>query len=90
MIARKNSPVGETPPFATEARSKAHGEFDQVLGSCGRSEQEIRDYARARPELRHAMLDLPADGVTGTAARYVRYVASLMSRDPSVPGTAGR
>jgi predicted nucleotide-binding protein (sugar kinase/HSP70/actin superfamily) len=62
-----------------EAKAKARTEFAQALAATGRSIDDIRGYVDAHPILRRPFYQVPhVDGMTGTAAMFVRHVSDLM------------
>jgi predicted nucleotide-binding protein (sugar kinase/HSP70/actin superfamily) len=66
-----------------EARSKCKNEFAAALESTGRSLEDIRSFVSSRPDLQRPLMHLPKiKGVVGTAARFVRYVGSVMNGKP--------
>lgn len=64
----------------TEAKRRAQKEFDDALTSTGLTLVEIRDYLDAHPQMRRATYRVPEGGATGTAAKLVLHVATLMRR----------
>jgi len=64
-----------------EAKGRARAEFDRCIAQTGRTLDEIRAYCVRHPELRKPLQQIPAyPGVTGRAANFVLYVASLMEK----------
>jgi predicted nucleotide-binding protein (sugar kinase/HSP70/actin superfamily) len=62
-----------------EARAKARLEFETVLRSTGKRLEDIREYVAENPELRRPFYHVPHyEGVTGTAACFVRHVSGRM------------
>jgi len=62
-----------------EAKAKARTEFAQTLAATGKSIDDIRGYVDAHPILRRPFYQVPhVDGMTGTAAMFVRHVSDLM------------
>jgi predicted nucleotide-binding protein (sugar kinase/HSP70/actin superfamily) len=79
-----------------EAKAKARLEFAQTLTATGKSLDDIRSFVDRHPVLRSPFYHVPhRDGMTGTAAMFVRHVADLMegrvrfTRLPR-PATRGR
>jgi predicted nucleotide-binding protein (sugar kinase/HSP70/actin superfamily) len=79
-----------------EAKAKARTEFAQTLAATGKSLDDVRRYVDAHPILRRPFYQVPhVDGMTGTAAMFVRHVSDLMdgkarfSKLPA-PRTRGR
>jgi predicted nucleotide-binding protein (sugar kinase/HSP70/actin superfamily) len=65
-----------------EAKVKAKNEFARVLEESGRSLDEIRAYVEAHPEMQRPAWKIPHHkGIIGTAANFVKQVASLMDAD---------
>jgi predicted nucleotide-binding protein (sugar kinase/HSP70/actin superfamily) len=77
-----------------EAKVKARAEFAQALSATSKSLDTIRSFVDAHPVLRHPFYRVPhPDGMTGTAAQFVRHVADLMegrAAFSTVPGPAAR
>ena len=61
----------------TEAKKKASREFEETLVKSGMTVAKVRDYEKRFPELRRAGYRIPHGGVAGTAANYVRHLATL-------------
>jgi predicted nucleotide-binding protein (sugar kinase/HSP70/actin superfamily) len=61
----------------SEAKKKASREFEETLEKTGMTVAKVRDYEKRFPELRRAGYRIPHDGVAGTAANYVRHLATL-------------
>lgn len=62
----------------TEAKKRAAREFAEALEETGLTVDKIRAYEQNHPELRRATYRVPHNGVAGTAANYVRHVASRL------------
>jgi hypothetical protein len=64
-----------------DAKAAARAEFDESLSRTGRTLDEVRAFVADHPELRRPSHRVPHhDGVAGTAANFVLYVADLMRR----------
>ncbi len=61
----------------TEAKKKASREFEETLEKTGMTVAKVRDCEKRFPELLRAGYRIPHDGVAGTAANYVRHLATL-------------
>jgi predicted nucleotide-binding protein (sugar kinase/HSP70/actin superfamily) len=59
----------------TEAKKRAHAEFEGVMEKTGLTEKKIRAYEAKHPELRRATYNVPHRGYAGTAANYVMHLA---------------
>jgi predicted nucleotide-binding protein (sugar kinase/HSP70/actin superfamily) len=59
----------------TEAKKRAHAEFESVMQKTGLTEQRIRKYESQHPETRRATYYIPHHGYAGTAANYVMHLA---------------
>jgi predicted nucleotide-binding protein (sugar kinase/HSP70/actin superfamily) len=65
-----------------EAKVKAKNEFARVLQETGRTLEDIRAYVEAHPEMRRPTWNIPhCHGVIGTAANFVKQVATMMDAD---------
>jgi predicted nucleotide-binding protein (sugar kinase/HSP70/actin superfamily) len=65
-----------------EAKVKARAEFDRVLGSTGKSLQDIKDYVVEHGELRRPFYHVPhREGIAGEAAQFVLHVSDRMDED---------
>lgn len=77
-----------------EAKAKARLEFGQALTATGKSLDDIRSFVDTHPVLRSPFYHVPhLDGMTGTAAMFVRHVADLMDgrvRSNPLPKPAAR
>jgi len=63
-----------------EAKVKARQEFEQALGSTGKSLDEIKSYVADHPELRQLFYPMPhREGITGMAANFVLHVNDLIN-----------
>ncbi|MFM8900365.1 MAG: hypothetical protein ACKOF9_10530, partial [Burkholderiales bacterium] len=60
----------------TEAKKRAHREFEQVLERTGLSMNELREAVDADPRLKMATYRVPRHGMVGTAANLALHVAS--------------
>jgi predicted nucleotide-binding protein (sugar kinase/HSP70/actin superfamily) len=84
----------------TEAKKRAHREFEGVLEATGLTLDEVRACVAARPAMRLATYPIPHKGLAaGTAANLVLHVAELMGRrarsadlssDPSSNGSRAK
>lgn len=62
-----------------EAKFKAKEEFARILAETGHSLDEIQTFVDDHPKLKEPFYRIPHyDGVSGTAANYVRHVAECM------------
>jgi hypothetical protein len=59
----------------TEAKRRAHAEFQQVMEKTGLTLESIEKYERKHPEVRRASYRVPHLGYAGTAANYVAHLA---------------
>ena len=59
----------------TEAKKRAHSEFEHVLRETGLTVEAIRWYEKLHPELRRATYKVPHKGYAGMAANYVLHLA---------------
>ncbi|MBT9589145.1 hypothetical protein IV102_37805 [bacterium] len=59
----------------TEARRRAHAEFEEVLARTGLTIEAIRRYERSHPEVTKANYRIPHAGCAGMAANYVLHLA---------------
>jgi predicted nucleotide-binding protein (sugar kinase/HSP70/actin superfamily) len=59
----------------TEAKKRAHAEFEGVMEKTGLTDKKIRAYEAKHPELRRATYNVPHRGYAGTAANYVMHLA---------------
>ncbi|HYD16751.1 MAG TPA: activator of (R)-2-hydroxyglutaryl-CoA dehydratase [Candidatus Nanoarchaeia archaeon] len=63
-----------------EAKVKARTEFEQAVASTGKRLDDIREYVKEHPELRHVFYPVPhRHGVAGVAANFVLHVNDLMN-----------
>lgn len=63
----------------TEAKMKAHAEFDQCLQASGKRLKDIQSYVEDHPELRSPLYEVPrTQGVAGVAANFVLHVSQRM------------
>ena len=63
----------------TEAKVKAHAEFDRCLEACGEGLESIRAYVDEHPELRSPLYHVPRHrGIAGVAANFVLHVSRRM------------
>ena len=61
----------------TDAKVRAHAEFEQALIDTGLSLARVREIEVAHPEVRRAGYQVPHANYAGTAADYVRHLAYL-------------
>ena len=59
----------------TEAKKRAHSEFEGVMNKTGLTMEAIRQYEAQHPETRSATYAIPHRGYAGTAANYVLHLA---------------
>ncbi len=59
----------------TEAKKRAHVEFEGVMEKTGLNEKKIRAYEAKHPEVRRATYYVPHRGYVGAAANYVMHLA---------------
>jgi predicted nucleotide-binding protein (sugar kinase/HSP70/actin superfamily) len=59
----------------TEAKKRAQREYEEVLEQTGFTPERARAYLDAHPEMRRATYRVPHQGVAGTAANLIRYLA---------------
>ncbi len=59
----------------TEAKKRAHAEFEGVMEKTGLTEKKIRAYEAKHPEVRKATYHVPHRAFAGTAANYVMHLA---------------
>jgi predicted nucleotide-binding protein (sugar kinase/HSP70/actin superfamily) len=65
-----------------EAKVKAKNEFARVLEETGRTLDDIRAYVEAHPEMQRPAWQIQhCTGVVGTAANFVKQVATMMDAD---------
>lgn len=62
----------------SEAKKRAQSEYEEVLERTGLTEEKIREYEAAHPEIRKGTYRVPHCGVAGTAANYVLHIAEKM------------
>jgi len=70
----------------TEARRHAEQEFEQVLIETGLPVERIRAWEAGHPEALRLGTRIPHAGAAGTAANYVRYVATAMRSEAAPTG----
>ena len=78
-----------------EAKIRAKAEFEQALGSTGKTLEEIKEYIEEHPEMKRPFYLVPHQlGVAGTAAQFVLHVSDRMNKSARfwrrirVPGTS--
>jgi predicted nucleotide-binding protein (sugar kinase/HSP70/actin superfamily) len=78
-----------------EAKVKAKLEFEECLGSTGRTMEQIREYIAEHPELKRPFYHVPhREGIAGTAAQFILHVSDRMDKSSRfgrrmrVPGIA--
>lgn len=59
----------------TEAKKRAHAEFEEVLKKTGLTVKRIREYEAKHPELKRATYRVPHMGYAGHASNYVLHLA---------------
>jgi predicted nucleotide-binding protein (sugar kinase/HSP70/actin superfamily) len=59
----------------TEAKKRAHAEFEAVMEKTGLTEKAIRAYEEKHPETRQATYYIPHRAYAGGAANYVAHLA---------------
>src|SRR5262245_44077453 len=59
----------------TEAKKRAHREFEDALATTGLSVAAVRKHLDAHPEMKRATYPVGHHGAAGTAANLVRHVA---------------
>jgi len=59
----------------TEAKKRAHQEFEDALAAAGLTVRAVRDHLDAHPELKSATYRVPHQGAVGTAANLVLHLA---------------
>jgi predicted nucleotide-binding protein (sugar kinase/HSP70/actin superfamily) len=64
----------------TEAKKRAHAEFEEAMNKTGLTMEAIRQYEAKHPKVRSATYRVPHMGYSGTAANYVTH----LSRDCGV------
>jgi len=65
-----------------EAKSKAKGEFAEVLEKTGLTLEDCRRFVDEHPETRRPMYQVPhAHGVVGTAANFVMHIAGRIAKE---------
>ena len=64
----------------TEAKKRAHQEFDEALATTGLTVSAVRDHLDAHPEMKRATYRVGHHGAVGTAANLVRHVARRSGR----------
>jgi hypothetical protein len=65
-----------------EAKVKTKNEFARVLQETGHTLDDIRAYVETHPEMQRPSWQIPHQkGVVGTAANFVKQVATLMDTD---------
>jgi predicted nucleotide-binding protein (sugar kinase/HSP70/actin superfamily) len=64
----------------TGAKKRAQSEYQEALARTGLNEEKIRMYLDAHPEMKKATYRIPRDGVCGTAASLLLYVAERMKK----------
>ncbi len=68
----------------TEARKRAHKEYEDALTRTGMTESQVRERLAADPDASRATSPLPSYGVVGTAANAVLHAAALAGRRVSI------
>jgi predicted nucleotide-binding protein (sugar kinase/HSP70/actin superfamily) len=64
-----------------EAKVKAKLEFEQCLGSTGKTMEQIREYIAEHPELKRPFYHVPqSEGIAGTAAQFILHVSDRMDK----------
>jgi predicted nucleotide-binding protein (sugar kinase/HSP70/actin superfamily) len=64
-----------------EAKVKAKLEFEQCLGSTGKTMEQIREYIAEHPELKRPFYHVPhREGIAGTAAQFILHVSDRMDK----------
>jgi len=64
----------------TEAKKRAQREWEETLERTGLTLEAARAYVADHPELRRATTPVPRDGVVGTGANLLRYIAARRGR----------
>jgi predicted nucleotide-binding protein (sugar kinase/HSP70/actin superfamily) len=59
----------------TEAKKRAHAEFEDVMNKTGLTVEAIRKYEAKHPEVRRATYKVPHLGYAGMASNYVTHLA---------------
>ena len=73
----------------TDAKVRAHAEFEQALIDTGLSLARVREIEVAHPEVRRAGYQVPHANYAGTAADYVRHLAYLAEGAVPIPAYTG-
>jgi hypothetical protein len=73
----------------TDAKVRAHAEFEQALIDTGLSLARVREIEAAHPEVRRAGYQVPHADYAGTAADYVRHLAHLAEGAVAIPAYTG-
>src|SRR5262245_12109985 len=69
----------------TEAKKRAHQEFEDVLAATGLTLRAVCDHLDAHPELKRATYRIPHHGAVGTAANLVLHVARRIGKTRKRP-----
>ncbi|HXJ80318.1 MAG TPA: hypothetical protein VMS64_16765 [Candidatus Methylomirabilis sp.] len=64
----------------TEAKKRAHREFEAALDDTRLKVADVRDYIERHPEMKRATYRVPHGGAAGTGANLIRHVAARMGR----------
>jgi len=64
----------------TEAKKRAHKEYEEALERTGLTVEKARAYLDAHPEMKKATYRIPRDGVAGTAAKLIVHINERMAR----------
>jgi predicted nucleotide-binding protein (sugar kinase/HSP70/actin superfamily) len=69
----------------TEAKKRAHQEFEGALAITGLTASAVRHHLDAHPEMKRATYRIPQHGAAGMAANLVLHVARRMGRTRAAP-----
>jgi hypothetical protein len=73
----------------TDAKVRAHAEFEQALIDTGLTPADVREIEAAHPEVRRAGYRVPHGSFAGTAADYVHHLAQLAKGEVPVAAPTG-
>ncbi|MCX4246878.1 2-hydroxyglutaryl-CoA dehydratase [Paraliomyxa miuraensis] len=74
-----------------EAKAKAKVEFFGVVEGSGYALEDLRAFQRSHPELNRPLFHVPEyEGMTGTGARFARYLIERMKAEGVRPGSRTR
>ena len=74
-----------------EAKAKAKTEFFGVIESSGYDIEDLRAYQRSHRELNRPLFHVPEyEGMTGTGARFARYLVERMKAEGVRPGAGAK